>query len=634
MRDFVHADLNFMYSKMSLFDKFLFTIIHVVDRLGAWHRLPVLLGLAYLGIRRHLHERYNQLHVCGSDSGAEAYESDEYWYRTADGKYNDPADGITGSQGTFFGRNMPPSPSTDKLLDPHPTIVAAKLLARTKFVDNGKQFNMIAGSWIQFMIHDWIDHLEDTEQVEMRADESVAHECPLKLFKFFKTKEVATGLSHAKTGHLNSRTPWWDGSAIYGNDDKGSRKVRSFKEGKLKISSEDGLLMHDEDGIPISGDVRNCWAGFSLLQALFVKEHNAVCNMLKEHYPDLDDEKLYRHARLVTSAVIAKLHTIDWTVELLKTHTLMAGMRINWYGFLGKKLKDTIGHLGGPLGPILSGLVGMKRPQNHGVPYSLTEEFVSVYRMHALLPDKLILRDIYSPPAPSLPKCPQPLEEVDMRLMIGIGGEKKLSSIGFETMMVSMGHQACGALCLWNYPSWMRDLVVHDPHGRERPHPVDMAALEIYRDRERKVARYNEFRRNLMMLPITKWEDLTDDQDAISALRDVYRDDVEALDLQVGLLAEKKIKGFAISETAFFIFLLIASRRLEADRFFTTNFNKESYTEKGFEWVNKTESLKDVIYRHYPDMIDKWMRSSSAFAVWHSNPDPPTYVPMYLRMPS
>lgn len=136
------------------------------------------------------------------------------------------------------------------------------------------------------------------------------------------------------------------------------RRVRTFKDGKLKISA-DGLLEHNEKGVPISGDVRNSWAGFSLLQALFVKEHNSVCNMLKvrvctvlilvlfslslsircielvgnlsqENYPDFDDEKLFRHARLVTSAVIAKIHTIDWTVELLKTDTLQAGMRINW----------------------------------------------------------------------------------------------------------------------------------------------------------------------------------------------------------------------------------------------------------------------------------------------------------------
>jgi len=44
----------------------------------------------------------------------------------------------------------------------------------------------------------------------------------------------------------------------------------------------------------------------------------------------LEDEDLYRYARLVTSAVVAKIHTIDWTVQLLKTDTLLAGMRANW----------------------------------------------------------------------------------------------------------------------------------------------------------------------------------------------------------------------------------------------------------------------------------------------------------------
>lgn len=62
------------------------------------------------------------------------------------------------------------------------------------------------------------------------------------------------------------------------------------------------------------------------------------------------------------------------------------------------------------------------------------------------------------------------------------------------------------------------------------------------------------------MIPITKWEDLTDDKEAIEVLDDVYGGDVEELDLLVGLMAEKKIKGFAISETAFYIFLLMATR--------------------------------------------------------------------------
>ncbi|MCI29971.1 alpha-dioxygenase 1-like, partial [Trifolium medium] len=61
------------------------------------------------------------------------------------------------------------------------------------------------------------------------------------------------------------------------------------------------------------------------------------------------------------------------------------------------------------------------------------------------------------------------------------------------------------------------------------------------------------------MIPISKWEDLTDDKETIKVLEEVYGDDVEELDLLVGLMAEKKIKGFAISETAFAIFIVMAT---------------------------------------------------------------------------
>ncbi|KAJ0106597.1 hypothetical protein Patl1_19691 [Pistacia atlantica] len=531
----IHPQLSKIVAKMTFFDALLFYIVHLVDKLDLWHRLPVLLGLAYMGIRRHLHQRYNLLHV--GEINGQKYDTEEFCYRTADGKCNHPSDDTVGSQGTFFGRNMPPSSSA-----------------------------------YGFMIHDWIDHLEDTKQVELTVPEDIASSCPMKSFKFFKTKRVPTASLDMKIGSLNTRTPWWDGSVIYGNNDEGMRRVM------LEIAGQ---------AFPF---YKPCLSKSTMLYV--------ICS--KRITPDFDDEKLYRHARLVTSAVIAKVHTIDWTVELLKTDTLLAGMRLNWYGLLGKKFKDLFGPI---LGPILTGLVGLKKPRDHGVPYSLTEEFVSVYRMHCLLPDELIIRDIKS----TEPEYESPpiQEEVPMKEMAGKEGERRLSKIGMEQMMVSMGHQSCGALTLWNYPSWMRDLVVHDINGEDRPNRADMAALEIYRDRERGVARYNEFRRNLLMVPISKWEDLTDDEEIVKALHEVYGDDIEKLDLLVGLHAEKKIKGFAISETAFFIFLLIASRRLEADRFFTTNFNSQTYTEKGLEWVNKTETLKDVIDRHFPDMTKK-----------------------------
>lgn len=65
-----------------------------------------------------------------------------------------------------------------------------------------------------------------------------------------------------------------------------------------------------------------------------------------------------------------------------------------------------------------------------------------------------------------------------MTEMIGKVGERRLSKIGMEQMLVSMGHQASGAVTLWNYPSWMRNLIAHDANGEERADPVDMAAME------------------------------------------------------------------------------------------------------------------------------------------------------------
>lgn len=55
-----------------------------------------------------------------------------------------------------------------------------------------------------------------------------------------------------------------------------------------------------------------------------------------------------------------------------------------------------------------------------------------------------------------------------MENLVGHKGEKALSAIGFEKRIVSMGHQACGALELWNYPLWLRDLIPQNTDGTDR----------------------------------------------------------------------------------------------------------------------------------------------------------------------
>lgn len=85
-------------------------------------------------------------------------------------------------------------------------------------------------------------------------------------------------------------------------------------------------------------------------------------------------------------------------------------------------------------------------------------------------------------------------------------------------------------------------------------------------------------------------------------LRRVYDNDVDQLDLMIGMYAENPPRGFAFSDTAFRIFVLKASRRLNSDRFLTTDYNERVYTKTGIEWVNDTDMFT-VLLRHVPQSL-------------------------------
>ena len=93
--------------------------------------------------------------------------------------------------------------------------------------------------------------------------------------------------------------------------------------------------------------------------------------------------------------------------------------------------------------------------------------------------------------------------------------------------------------------------------------------------------------------------------------------DVDAVDLQVGMLAEKPPKGFGFSDTAFRIFILMASRRLKSDRFFTRDFTPAVYTPEGLDWVQKN-TMVDVLLRHHPELEPALAGCENAFAPWRA----------------
>lgn len=78
----------------------------------------------------------------------------------------------------------------------------------------------------------------------------------------------------------NSNTHWWDLSQVYGADEATHARLRSFVDGKMKVAA-DGLIPVGPDGLDLTGDNADWWAGLSLLHNIWVKEHNLICDMFK-----------------------------------------------------------------------------------------------------------------------------------------------------------------------------------------------------------------------------------------------------------------------------------------------------------------------------------------------------------------
>jgi hypothetical protein len=575
--------------------KLLISTAGALDRRFGWDRLPRPLGVVTLmGLRTRLREE--NLYDTGAGGAKPTADGAPRNARTADGSYTDPDSPAMGMIGARFGRNVPLDRTYPEeppgLLEPSPRLVSRKLLTRDEFKP-ATIVNVLAGAWLQFEVHDWFSHgknlAEQPFELELDADDPWA-ERPMRIERT-RNDPFPDGDGGATTW-VTTDSHWWDGSQIYGSEPAVSAALREGAGGRLRLDA-DGQLPRDlDDKLDLSGVAGNFWLGLALLHTLFTREHNAIADRLAAEHPDWGDDRLFDTARLITAALMAKIHTVEWTPAIIAHPTTKYGMRANWYGILGKRFGRWSSN------EVLGGIPGSPT-DHHGVPYSLTEEFVAVYRMHPLLPDDFTFRSI---------ETDEVLQERTFRDLGVRDVRARLDEVGFVDSFYSFGVAHPGAITLHNYPRFLQEL--RKPDGTV----VDLAATDVLRIRERGVPRYNEFRRLFHLKAPETFEELTDNPEWARELREVYGD-VENVDLMVGLYAEPLPKGFGFSDTAFRVFILMASRRLKSDRFFTSDYNAETYTQTGLDWIDET-SMRDVLLRHYPGLEPALRGVENAFAPW------------------
>jgi hypothetical protein len=544
----------------------------------------------------------------------------------------------------------------------------------------------------------------------------------------------------------NNNTAWWDASQLYGYDGTSLKRVKRDPKDPAKMLLEPVAGMPGLGYLPVllpTDPVQPQWAGqesvafpdnwtigMSFYHNLFAREHNSFVDEFRKQAkqsPDADSglrnpsdakrvirnqdvtpDELFNVARLVVAAEIAKIHTTEWTTQLLYDEPLYKGMNANWSGLLGtgdpdvtKALSDVVVHGFGTSGnankatqwysvfasgPGIFGL-GSTVPHyditnpndvnggvNHfGSPFNFPEEFVTVYRLHPLVPDLIEYRDFKKDPN-------QIVQKVAVIETFEGKATDAMRSRGLANWGLSMGRQRLGLLTLHNHPQFLQN--IHLPRLDTPTQQIDIAALDIIRDREHGIPRFNEFRRQYGLRQLTSYDDLVDqtlpaDSPArkqqlgtMAQLREIYGthlcdsskiitdaqlnpdgtpindclghpngsvvDNIEDVDTVVGMLAEyTRPHGFAISETQFVVFILNASRRLFSDRFFTSSFRPEFYTKLGIDWVKHNgpgpqmietgmpnghqqavSPLKRVLMRNIPDLTPELQHVTNAFDPW------------------
>jgi len=642
-------------------------------------------------------------------------------------------------------------------------------------------FNVLAAFWIQFMTHDWFSHLEEGHNAPEMMPTGCHPQVSASRMTVFNNEDTTklgcrpgdrvdkayiadsndpatfqyggrNYLSRAYKTTRNNVTAWWDASQLYGYDETSRRRVKRDPTDMAKF-----LLVRDGNDVYLPllqlGDPINlAWMGqeatafpdnwnigLSFYHNVFAREHNAFVDAFRAQtartpdadcglrnptvpdkiirYRDVTPDDLFEVGRLVIAAEIAKIHTIEWTTQLLYNEPLYRAMNANWSGLFGGDeelagiLKRIVSSLGGSsdakanqLYSVFAsgaGIIGLgnAKPEpdpagpgrqkdtwdirdpsdvnggtNHfGSPFNFPEEFITVYRLHPLVPDLLEYRNLENDANVIRKKVPV------VKTFRGLA-TPQIREGGLANWAISMGRQRAGALTLENHPLFLQNLPM--PRLKTATNMMDIPALDIIRDRERGVPRYNEFRRQLGLKQLTSFDDFIDvhlaasdpqrtqQKTVVRVLREVYGqhrcdvsktitdaqlnddgspitdclghpsgsmvDNIEDVDAVVGWLAEStRPHGFAISETQFQVFVLNASRRLFSDRFFTSSFRPEFYSNLGIRWVKdngpdgkimekgmpnghrqEVSPLKRVLLRAIPSLAPELENTVNIFDPW------------------
>ena len=370
---------------------------------------------------------------------------------------------------------------------------------------------------------------------------------------------TATATTGAIAGRsINLTTAWIDASAVYGIESPsglaGPRQTvatpASLREGGAVASTgrmitSEGKNLPVANGLVLAGDPRAAEnPDLAAIHTLWVREHNWHVERLAKVHPQWSGDQLYRQARAIVTAEIQQVTYREFLPTLLGP-----GAIPQWNGYRSN-VDPTIS--------VEFSVAAMR------FGHSIVSNVVSREAEDgSLTGPEMLLRDAFFMPASEFVKHG--------------GADGFLRHIGSDVSNTLDAHLVDD---LRNF--------LNDP-----PVAIDLAAINIQRSRDVGLGTLNQTRVALGMRPHADFSQVTPDPELASRLKTAYGT-IDRLDLWIGGLSERRVRGALVGETFHRILTDQFVRLRDGDRLWWEN---QSWDRGMAQWIRET-TIAEVVLRN------------------------------------
>lgn len=293
---------------------------------------------------------------------------------------------------------------------------------------------------------------------------------------------------------------------------------------------------HKRNAFAVGLEHGNSTIGNTVMNTLFLREHNRIAGVLAKAHPDWDDERLFQTARNVCIVILLKIVIGDYIVHIA------------------------------PADFPLMVVPGMAEKENWYRTNWIAVEFALLYRWHDLIPATVTFNGETSDSAA--------LRHNNALVM----------KLGLEKICRDASRQLAGKIGLANTADFLLDMGV-------KKHSIQMA-------RACALPPFNDYRRHYGKDPVRSFEALTGDPVSARKLEDLYGS-IDRLEWFVGIFAEGYGKREMMGEllktmVANDAFTQALTNPLLAEAV----YNAETFGAEGLEIIESTSRLAEVIQRN------------------------------------